>query len=635
MIPLRRRIITTNLKTTSKITINYDIKNRNKKGTAVEKNKLNKLKDEKKAKLSFQNFSIHVAVLFMIGFIFRAYHFSFPNTITDSELVIAQQINWSLNGKFFIGSIPPVTIMIHTIIAKLLGYGGNEPILFSGQHITEFPLAQLRLVSILLNSLTIPSSYMLVRALNHNHLTAFFTAFLLTFENVWSFFSYQNNEYLSIKKSCITGILIGIALCTKWQTILLVLSIWSISLFKGYKNICDPYASLSTIVKNSCIQFLSLVFIPSVIYILIFQSHFYMVPRSGDHDLFLDSSIKFSLIGNEFNPTQQVVTYGSKVILKHVGTNNGYLHSHSKNYTSGSKQQQVTVYPFEDLNNIWVIRKPGSALLNATSKIEYLKNNDVIELEHITTSRKLYSHHFNPPIHHSEDYHEVTANDNSLIKENKSKWRIRIITQDENYDAQSFDPISTLTTRFRLLHHSGCYLSSHYQPLFIKDGAQQEVTCMNSAKPSVSSWVFEYAYNEYAREKTPNIQYPKPSFNQKLSGSSQWTKQQCNDIGLGIPNCYKYPPSNGFQDLLVPTSLKNQLSSETASLVADENHLIVETEVDIPLPGKIKLFKYKRGEEANARHKINQIQSKAFKKASKTAYGARRFMRAKETILPV
>ncbi|CAO3647688.1 unnamed protein product [Cunninghamella echinulata] len=563
-----------------------------------------------------------------------------------------------------------------------------------------------------------------------------------------------------------------------------------------------------------------------------------MVPRSGDHDLFLDSTIKYSLIGNEFNPTQQAVTYGSKVILKHIGTNNGYLHSHSKNYTSGSKQQQVTVYPFEDLNNVWIIRKPGTALLNTTNKIEYLKNNDVIELEHITTSRKLYSHHFNPPIHHSEDYHEVTANDDSLIKENKSKWWIRIITQDENYDAQSFDPINTLTTRFRLLHHSGCYLSSHYQPLFKKDGAQQEVTCMNSAKPRISSWVFEYAYNEYVEKKTPSIQYPKPSFIRKLrythqlmwnyrkvvydrlssikssdnkehdaqikpitwllipsanliwdditgrsvyviihplirlfsailtivipviytlyaiyfrrrkkmasvphlqnlwvntspmktaimmwmavlihmfglqvfpkhntslsdiipvtifvcialsviiewlaikyyyhyyfrkeklfiktnfnnlqfifvlaisliyficciklffmiDGSSRWTKQQCNGAGFNIPNCYRYPSSNVFQELLVPISLKNQLSSETVSLVADENRLLVETEVDISLPGKIKSFKYKHGEEAYTQHKINQIQSKAFKKASKTAYGARRFMRAKETLFPV
>ncbi|CAO3647692.1 unnamed protein product [Cunninghamella echinulata] len=269
MIPLRHRITNTNantnLETTSKITMNCDIRNRNKKETIVENNKSN-LKNEKKAKLFFQNRSIHVLVLFIIGFIFRAYHFNFPDTITTSELVIAQQINWSLNGNFFIGSLPPVTIMMYTLVAKFLGYKGNELILFSGQSITDFPLAQLRFLSILINSLTIPSSYMLVRALKHNNLTAFFTAFLLTFENgtviqsrylsadaitpliyclvIWSFFSYQNEKCSSIKKNCITGILIGLALCTKWQTILLVLSIWSIAISKGYKNICDPYISL-------------------------------------------------------------------------------------------------------------------------------------------------------------------------------------------------------------------------------------------------------------------------------------------------------------------------------------------------------------------------------------------------------
>lgn len=63
------------------------------------------------------------------------------------------------------------------------------------------------------------------------------------------------------------------------------------------------------------------------------------MPRSGDHDLLIDPTIRYSLIGNEFKTTQQPITYGSKVTLKHVGIHNGYLHSHNKNYTSGSKRK--------------------------------------------------------------------------------------------------------------------------------------------------------------------------------------------------------------------------------------------------------------------------------------------------------
>lgn len=159
----------------------------------------------------------------------------------------------------------------------------------------------------------------------------------------------------------------------------------------------------------------------------------------------------------------------------------------------------MTVYPFEDLNNMWIIKKPGVPMTNISDSIEYLKNNDIIELEHIMTSRKLCSHDFNPPIHQGVNYHEVAACDNSLLKENKNKWWIRIITKDESYNAQSFDPVHALTTRFHLLHQSGCYLSSHNQPLFKKDGAQQEVTCMRSASSKVSTWVFESSYNQQSK----------------------------------------------------------------------------------------------------------------------------------------
>jgi dolichyl-phosphate-mannose-protein mannosyltransferase len=34
------------------------------------------------------------------------------------------------------------------------------------------------------------------------------------------------------------------------------------------------------------------------------------------------------------------------VYLRHDGSNGGYLHSHKSDYQTGSKQQQITCYPF-------------------------------------------------------------------------------------------------------------------------------------------------------------------------------------------------------------------------------------------------------------------------------------------------
>ncbi|CAO3640842.1 unnamed protein product [Cunninghamella blakesleeana] len=797
------RFITTKTKTN----INQDTKNEN------------GLRDKKETNSIILNFRISIWVLFIISFILRIWNFDFTNTIIQSELVIAQQINWSIKGNFFIGELPPASTLLYTLIAKLFGYNGNEIILYPGQSVAHFPLNYLRLVSLFLNSLTIPSSYLAVYSLNHNYITALFTAFLLTFENgmivqsryisadaltplaystlMQLFFSYRNGNSSSFKERITIGFLMGVALSIKWQTSLLIISLWAITIFEDYRN---------------------------------------LLPKSGDHDLLIDSTIRYLLTGNKFKSTQHSITYGSKVTLKYIGINNGYLHSHSKNYTSGSKQQQVTVYPFEDLNNMWIIKKPGISMTSAVDSIEYLKNNDIIELEHIATSRKLYSHEYKPPIHQDESYHEVAAFNTSSSKENKNKWWIKIITKDEDYNPHSFDPIHTLTTRFRLLHQSGCYLSSHNQPLFKKDGAQQEVTCMRSASPKVSTWIFEFAHNEQVEKNTTTTKYIKPSFIQKLyhihilmwnyrqvvydrlshikssdnndydtdiksiswilssngrliwddimeksvyitvnpilriftvilviilpfvyiikiihyqyckrsaptfflhslppntmdivnimwvcismhvvglymfpkhstslsdvlpvmifssigisviteclaikihyhlytknkwlyinnnhnnlhfifvllvsllsfnyclkqsiilDDSSILAKQKYGEVTLGIFNYNKNLFSEGFPELHVPTTLKEQLSDVTASLVADENRINNEIEIKVHLPGRIKLFSYNRGELLNAQNKINQIQSEAFKKASKSAYGVRRFIRAKETPPPV
>lgn len=54
------------------------------------------------------------------------------------------------------------------------------------------------------------------------------------------------------------------------------------------------------------------------------------------------------------------VGYGSIITLRHYLTKNSFLHSHSHLYPSGSKQQQITMYPHADGNNEWKVldRRP-------------------------------------------------------------------------------------------------------------------------------------------------------------------------------------------------------------------------------------------------------------------------------------
>ncbi|MEQ2199032.1 Protein O-mannosyl-transferase 1, partial [Xenoophorus captivus] len=62
------------------------------------------------------------------------------------------------------------------------------------------------------------------------------------------------------------------------------------------------------------------------------------------------------------------VVYGSQVTLRSSASQpvSCWLHSHKANYPiryengrGSSHQQQVTCYPFKDVNNWWIIKDPG------------------------------------------------------------------------------------------------------------------------------------------------------------------------------------------------------------------------------------------------------------------------------------
>ena len=102
-----------------------------------------------------------------------------------------------------------------------------------------------------------------------------------------------------------------------------------------------------------------------------FQVHFWALPNSGSGSSFMSPEFQATLKGNEIADAFKralveisriylrfvalangsglhvaEVGYGSKVYLRHESTNGGYLHSHKSTYPGGSKQQQMTCYPF-------------------------------------------------------------------------------------------------------------------------------------------------------------------------------------------------------------------------------------------------------------------------------------------------
>ncbi|KAL0075880.1 glycosyltransferase family 39 protein [Phycomyces blakesleeanus] len=473
--------------------------------------------------------------------------------ISLSELEIVNQIDWYIQSKFFIGTSPPLAGLLYTKLAQLAGYTGNANLLFDGQSFGDFPAQPLRTFASILGVMMIPMGYTTIRLLGHSQLAAILVAGLLAIENGMvtqsQFFSSEGLVYAltaasmlswayvykiqqrdSTKTSwtwqSLTGLLIGCAMSTKWQGICGFVIIWAATVRDTWKMLSEKNKAMSQILRHLSSRVVSIGALPVAVYLGVFYIHFQLVPNAGDHDLLISSKLKYSLEGNHFKGTYQEIPYGSRVVLKHVGTAGGYLNSHNARYATGSTQQIVSLYPFTDINNIWIIQK-GTELWNSSQPFETVKTNDHIRLEHFVSKRKLHSHNHRPPMSSKKEHHEVTAYGDRHLRDNNDSWWARVLNKDDKIDPSDKTPIKALSSRLRLLHSRGCYLMSHNIALPAPALNQQEVSCMSSASKALSTFVIEAVYHE-GLEGKPKISYSVPSFFEKLN--------EVHDIMANFPN---------------------------------------------------------------------------------------------------
>lgn len=172
-------------------------------------------------------------------------------------------------------------------------------------------------------------------------------------------------------------------------------------------------------------------------------------------------------------------------------------------------EQQVTLYPHRDDNNIWL-------LLNATVEdhpqydyqqhpLEYIKDHSRIKLRHIVTDKALHSHDVRPSVSDVDFQNEVSAYGMSgFAGDLNDDWIVEIVRGDSN-DEESSRRVKTLRTHFKLRHlMAGCYLFSHTVKLPDWGFEQQEVTCNKQATKENSLWYVETA-SKHPQRKVPPL----------------------------------------------------------------------------------------------------------------------------------
>jgi|SRR5579862_7892222 len=79
-------------------------------------------------------------------------------------------------------------------------------------------------------------------------------------------------------------------------------------------------------------------------------------------------------------------------------------------YPGGSNQQQITLYPHRDDNNLWILSNQTEPEIpyNASAPV-FIKNGDVLRLMHVITEKRLHSHDVRPPVTEAEWQNEVSG----------------------------------------------------------------------------------------------------------------------------------------------------------------------------------------------------------------------------------
>lgn len=254
-----------------------------------------------------------------------------------------------------------------------------------------------------------------------------------------------------------------------------------------------------------------------------FGIHFLCLRNPGEGDGFMSSEFQATLNSKGMGDTPVDVVFGSRVSIRHHNTQGGYLHSHSHMYPGGSKQQQITLYPHKDDNNIFILENqtqplgpygqvPGPrAWDNITT--EHIMDGDTIRLYHMATDRRLHSHDVRPPVTEADWQQEVSAYGYEGFEGDANDlFRVEIVPSMSD-GAEAKKRLRTIQTKFKLVHvMTGCVLFSHKVKLPEWGFDQQEVTCAKGGSLPNSIWYIEQNSQPALPDDVEKVNYKIPNF---------------------------------------------------------------------------------------------------------------------------
>ncbi|TGJ83354.1 hypothetical protein E0Z10_g5421 [Xylaria hypoxylon] len=497
----------------------------------------------------------------IIGAIVRLFRIYQPTSVVFDEVHFGGFATKYIKGKFFMDVHPPLAKMLIALAGWLAGFNGDFDFKEIGKDYLEpgVPYVAMRLFPAICGVLLVPITFLTLKAVGCRTATAALGSSLIVFENglltqarlilldsplvvataftALAFTSFTNQHEQGPKKAfdiswwfwlVMTGLGLGVTVSIKWVGLFTIAWVGSLTLVQLWVLLGDTKTvTMRIFAKHFMARAFCLIIIPVSFYMAMFAIHFICLSNPGDGDGFMSSEFQATLNNKGMQDVPANIAFGSRVSIRHVNTQGGYLHSHPLMYPTGSQQQQITLYPHKDENNVWLMENQTQPLdvngieINGTHAWDqaqnmtenYIKSGDVIRLYHIQTHRRLHSHDVRPPVSEQEWQNEVSAYGyEGFPGDANDLFRVEIVKK-QSASGEARQRLRTLETKFRLVHvMTGCVLFSHKVKLPDWASEQQEVTCAKGGTVPNSLWYIESNMHPALPSDTEKVNYVNPGF---------------------------------------------------------------------------------------------------------------------------
>ncbi|GCC17208.1 hypothetical protein chiPu_0017482 [Chiloscyllium punctatum] len=412
--------------------------------------------------------TVHVDVVLIIltalGVGSRLWGLSYPKAVVFDEVYYGQFVSLYMKQMFFIDdSGPPLGHMILAVGAYFGGFDGNFAWNRIGAEYTgNVPVWNLRFLPALAGALCISLAYQIIVELKYSHFSALLAALLIMFENslitqsrfmllesiliffvllavlsYLKFYNMQKGSSFSLRWwfwLFLTGTACALAighysnmenLATRLHTV------------RYHKQLCEQVTVLCHALARIC----ALLVLPVILYLGFFYIHLTLLYRSGPHDQIMTSTFQASLEGGLARITQGQpleIAYGSQITLRNVWS--------KPSGRGSSHQQQVTCYPFKDVNNWWIVKDPGKQELVVSNPPRPVRHGDIVQLVHGMTARYLNTHDVAAPM--SPHWQEVSCYiDYNISMPSQNLWKVEIVNRDTENEVWK-----TILSEVKFLH---------------------------------------------------------------------------------------------------------------------------------------------------------------------------------------